>query len=55
VSAWQNGAISQNTLFENLKAGEIVADTETFEDEQARIDDAAAQFAAQQATVYPQI
>ena len=55
VSAWQNGAISQNTLFENLKAGEIVADTDTFEDEQARIDDAAAQFAAQQATVYPQI
>ena len=53
VSAWQNGAISQNTLFENLKAGEIVADTETFEDEQARIDDAAAQFAAQQNALYP--
>ena len=53
VSAWQNGAISQNTLFENLKAGEIVADTDTFEDEQARIDDAAAQFAAQQNALYP--
>lgn len=51
VSAWQNGAISQNTLFENLKAGEIVADTDTFEDEQARIETAAAQFAAQQAAL----
>lgn len=37
VSAWQNGAISQETLFDNLKAGEIVADATTFEDEQARI------------------
>ena len=55
VAAWQNGAISQQTLFENLKAGEIVAESTTFEEEQARIDDAAAQFAAQQATVYPQI
>lgn len=37
VSAWQAGAISQETLFENLKAGEIIADTLSFEDEQTRI------------------
>jgi len=49
VAAWQNGAISQQTLFENLKAGEVVSDTTTLEDEQARIDTAAAQFATQAA------
>lgn len=53
VSAWQNGAISQQTLFENLKAGEIVAESATFEEEQARIYDAAAQFAVQNATNLP--
>lgn len=37
VAAWQSGAISQETLFNNLKAGEIVADSDTFEEEQARI------------------
>lgn len=37
VATWQSGAISANTLFENLKAGEIIADNISFEDEQARI------------------
>lgn len=46
VSAWQSGAISQETLFDNLKAGEIVADATTFEDEQSKIATSAAQFAA---------
>ena len=46
VSSWQNGAISQQTLFANLKAGEIVDEETTFEVEQARIADAIAQFAA---------
>lgn len=38
VSAWQSGGISQETLFNNLKKGELYQDAETFEDEQARID-----------------
>lgn len=37
ISAWQQGAISQQTLFENLKAGEIIASDVTFEEEQERI------------------
>lgn len=37
VAAWQSGAISSQTLFDNLKAGEVVADSDTFEEEQARI------------------
>lgn len=37
VSAWQQGAISQTTLFENLKAGEIISADVTFEEEQERI------------------
>lgn len=38
VSAWQSGAISQETLFNNLKRGELYSDSETFEEEQAKID-----------------
>jgi hypothetical protein len=38
VGAWQSGAISQETLFNNLKRGEVYSDAETFEDEQAKID-----------------
>jgi hypothetical protein len=38
VSAWQSGGISQETLFNNLKKGEIYQDSETFEDEQSKID-----------------
>lgn len=37
VSAWQEGAISQETLFDNLKAGEIIHQDITFEEEQERI------------------
>lgn len=37
VAAWQQGAISTETLFFNLKQGEIVPDNVEFEDEQARI------------------
>ena len=40
IAAWQSGAISQQTLFENIKAGEIIAADVTFEEEQARIDSA---------------
>ena len=34
---WQSGAISDETLFDNLKAGEIIAGDRTFEDEVERI------------------
>lgn len=37
VAAWQSGAISQETLFDNLKSGEIIDNDITFEDEQSRI------------------
>ena len=37
VSAWQMGAISQETLFDNMKAGEVVGVDTTFEQEQERI------------------
>lgn len=36
VSAWQQGAISGETLFDNLKAGEIIGDV-SYEEEQERI------------------
>ena len=39
VSAWQAGAISKKTMFYNLKEGEIIEATKTFEDEQAEIDE----------------
>jgi hypothetical protein len=38
VGAWQAGAISADTLFFNLKAGETYPDDLTFEEEQAMID-----------------
>ena len=37
VSAWQAGAISEQTLFQNLQRGEVVAEGVTFEEEQERI------------------
>lgn len=37
IGAWQQGAVSSETLFSNLKAGEIIADDVTFEEEQERI------------------
>jgi hypothetical protein len=36
VKAWQSGAISEETFFEALQAGEVVGETLTFEDEQDR-------------------
>lgn len=38
VSSWQQGAFSKETLFDNLKQGEIIADDITFEEEEARIE-----------------
>lgn len=37
VAAWQAGGISPQTLFNNLKQGEIITSDTTFEDEQAQI------------------
>jgi hypothetical protein len=37
VAAWQSGAISQETLFDNLKQGEVINSDLTFEQEQERI------------------
>lgn len=37
VQAWQSGAISQQVLFENLQAGEIISADDTFEEEQERL------------------
>lgn len=41
VTSWQYGAISKETLFENLKQAEIVSDTKTFEDQETEIANAA--------------
>jgi len=49
VTAWQNGAISSETLFDNLKAGEIIDDDDDFEEEQAKITADGLNLAAQQA------
>lgn len=38
VSAWQQGGISQETLFQNLQRGEVVSPNTTFEQEQAKIE-----------------
>ena len=37
VKAWQDGAISQETMFDNLQSGEIIDSSVTFEEEQERI------------------
>jgi hypothetical protein len=37
MAAWQAGAISKQTMFDNLKRGEIIAETRTFDDEQELI------------------
>jgi hypothetical protein len=41
VAAWQAGAISSNTLFYNLKQGEIIGQDVEFEDEQTMIAESA--------------
>lgn len=38
VGAWQLGAFSKETLFQNLKHGEIISDSTTFEEEESKID-----------------
>lgn len=40
VSTWQSGGISYETLFNNLKAGEIIEEGVTMEQEQGRISEA---------------
>jgi hypothetical protein len=39
MSSWQQGGISDQVLFDNLQAAEIISDDTTFEDEQQRIGD----------------
>jgi hypothetical protein len=39
VSAWQQGAISFQTLFDNLQAGDVIDEDKTPEEEQAQIGD----------------
>lgn len=41
VSAWQSGAISDETFYEGLQSGELVAETLGFDDEQERKGDSA--------------
>lgn len=38
VTAWQAGAISKETLFDNLQQGQIISDAATFEQEQVKIE-----------------
>lgn len=45
VAAWQSGAISGQTLFANLQRSHIIPNDVTYEDEQARVSDAAPRFA----------
>ncbi len=45
VGAWQSGAISQATLFDNLQRGEIIDGKVTFDEEQERIAAASPSFA----------
>jgi len=37
VGAWQAGAISKETLFDNFKQGEVIRDSADFEDEESKI------------------
>jgi hypothetical protein len=39
VASWQQGAISKQTLFEQLQAGQIIAEGTTFEEEEVKIND----------------
>jgi len=41
VQSWQYGAISKETLFENLKQAEIISDAKTFENQEVEIANAA--------------
>jgi hypothetical protein len=39
MAAWQQGGISKQTLFDNLKRGEIIPENRTFEEEDAAVGD----------------
>lgn len=47
VSAWQMGAMSDQTLFENLQRGEVVRQGKTLEEEQKEIQESAPKLAPQ--------
>jgi len=49
MAAWQSGAISDQTLFDKLQAGEIISADTTLEDEQARTAARRRELAAQEA------
>lgn len=51
VSAWQQGAISRQTLFSNLQRGEIIASDVSYEDEEALIADEGPTLAMQTALI----
>lgn len=53
VSTWQMGGISDRTLFENLKRGEIVPADRTFEEEQRLITEGAGRMSALNALTNP--
>jgi len=54
VSAWQQGAVSDRTLHENLQRGEIIPESRTFEEEQANIQEGARRMAALAALTQPE-
>jgi hypothetical protein len=54
VSTWQMGGISDQTLFENLKRGEIIPEDRTYEEEQALIEAGAQRMSALNALTQPE-
>jgi hypothetical protein len=50
MAAWQAGGISKETLFDNLKQGQLIADEKTFEEEEAQIDNQVIMGAGQEVT-----
>ena len=55
IGAWQSGAISQETMFDNLKAGEVIADDVDFETEQERIGSAGLSLTAGNPSLTPPV
>jgi hypothetical protein len=53
VSAWQQGAVSDRTLHENLQRGGVVPESRTFEEEQNNIQEGARRMAALAALTEP--
>lgn len=54
VTSWQYGAISKETLFENLKQAEIISDTKTFEEQEIEIANAAPTLAGGMDQIQPE-